>query len=361
LCMSGQEQTNRHSGVGVTIAICCHNSEKLLPATLARLRSQHVANGLRWEVVVIDNASTDRTALVARELWGDDGPAPLRVVCEPQIGLCYARERAFDEAQYEIVSFIDDDNWVNPEWIEVVIECMSTERELGAVGSVNTAVAEVPFPEWFSRYCQFYAAWAYRDPASPPATWDLTGAGMTIRKSVWYGLRQNGFKLQLTDRLGERLTSCGDLEIGCAIYLGGWKIKIEPRLRLQHYITPGRLQWRYLRRLLNGIGESWAALEAYHVPFQVERPRLWGRLRQHWSMRAAERSLNLISAHSWQTLIRCLFWDTEGDDEVVAIEFDIGRLRGLLRLRSRYAEIRREIALARWRRIDSFHENAATS
>jgi hypothetical protein len=42
----------------------------------------------------------------------------------------------------------------------------------------------------------------------------------------------------------------------------------------------------------------------------------------------------------------------EGDDEVAEIEFRAGRLLGLLRLRSKYGRLRREIARAVWRRID---------
>ena len=153
--------------LGVSVVICCHNSETLLPATVLRLKNQH-ASDVSWEVLVIDNASTDKTALVARECWGDDWPAPMRIIHEPRLGLCYARERAFEEAQYEIVSFVDDDNWVTPEWVCTVNECMSADSKLGAIGSLNTAVADVPFPEWFSRYCHYYAAWAYREPATFP-------------------------------------------------------------------------------------------------------------------------------------------------------------------------------------------------
>jgi glycosyltransferase involved in cell wall biosynthesis len=106
--------------LGVSVAICCHNSETLLPATIAHLRNRCVSRDMKWEVLVIDNASTDKTAMVARKCWGDDGPAPMRVVHGNRLGLSYARERAFNEAKYEIVSFIDDDNWVAPEWIRTV-------------------------------------------------------------------------------------------------------------------------------------------------------------------------------------------------------------------------------------------------
>jgi glycosyltransferase involved in cell wall biosynthesis len=354
---SNYEHTPEREAIklGLTIAICCHNGEKRLPATLSHIRSQRGTNGLKWEVLVIDNASTDKSALLASELWGEEGPAPLRIVCEPRLGLSYARERAFEQAQYEIVSFVDDDNWIDSEWVRVAIECMSADPELGAIGSVNTAVADVPFPEWFSRYCQYYAAAPYHEWEPPPAPWALTGAGMTIRKSAWNGLRQNGFKSRLTDRVGTSLSSCGDLEIGCALQLAGWKIRIEPRLQIRHYMPSERLDWRYLRRLLRTIGESHALLESYIVPFKVGLNPL-RRLRQYWWFQAIKRSWRLFYAYSWLTLIRSLFRDMEGNDKVAEIEWDVGNLLGLLRLRSRCGQARKKIAQATWRRVDSLFE-----
>lgn len=153
----------------------------LLPSTVAHLKNQQVSE-VKWEVLVIDNASTGKTALVVRRCWGENGPAPMRVIYEPRLGLCHTRERVFEEAQYELVRFVDDDNWVIPQWVSTVSECMAADSVLGAIGSVNRAVADVPFPEWFSRYSHYYAAWAYREPATL-ANWVLNGAGMTIRKN----------------------------------------------------------------------------------------------------------------------------------------------------------------------------------
>src|SRR5271166_5492963 len=347
-------QTQYHTAdkLGVSVVICSHNGEKLLPATLAHLKNQDVNGDLKWEVLVIDNASTDQTALVARHCWGEDGAAPMRVIFEPRLGLSYARERAFKEAQYELVSFVDDDNWVTPKWVMTVSERMSADCELGAIGSVNTAVADVPFPEWFSRYCHYYAAWAYRESATL-SSWILNGAGMSIRKSTWQKLRQDGFRLCLTGRLGARLSSSEDLEIGCAIQLGGWKIGLERRLQLEHYMSPKRLEWRYLRKLLRAVGESRVVLDSYFLVSQSRRPSLMNHLRQCWWVRLVRESLHLFYHYSVPKIVLSLFRDMEGDDEVAEIELRIGRLLGLLRIRSRYRQLRREIALASWRRLDS--------
>src|ERR1700730_6467372 len=117
--------------LGVSVVICCHNSAQLLPQTLSHLAAQELTDVV-WEVIVIDNASTDETARVARESWPPGNPAPMRVINEPQLGLSYARWCGFKEARYEFVCFVDDDNWVCPGWVRTVSEVMTTHPEVGA-------------------------------------------------------------------------------------------------------------------------------------------------------------------------------------------------------------------------------------
>src|SRR5579885_2338760 len=91
-------QSEHRAEVGVSVVICCHNSERLLPRTLECLKSQIVDPSLRWELLIVNNASSDGTADAARRCWGERAPVPLRIVDEPRLGLSYARERALHEA-----------------------------------------------------------------------------------------------------------------------------------------------------------------------------------------------------------------------------------------------------------------------
>ena len=349
-----QKPTTQPERLGVSVVICCHNSEKFLPATLSRLKKQQ-AGDVKWEVLVIDNASVDQTALVARDCWGEDGPALMRVVHEPRLGSYYARERAFAEAEYELVSFIDDNNWVGPGWVATVSECMSADPDVGAIGSVNTAVADVPFPEWFHRYCQYYAAWAYRELAAPRG---LNGAGMTIRKTAWRELKREGFEPRLTGRVGSRLARGEDLELGFALQLRGYKIRIEPTLRLEHYITPGRLQWSYLRRLLRSYGDASVILDGYSLVSQSVQPKLVNRLGQCWWIRLGKEATQLLYSFSVVKLVKSRFRDMEGDDAVAAIDIHIGRLLALSQLRASYGAFRRGLADASWRKPDHLLESS---
>jgi glycosyltransferase involved in cell wall biosynthesis len=104
-----------------------------------------------WEVLLVDNASTDETVAVARSCW-IDGPAPLRVISEAKLGTRYARERGFAEAWYPLIGFVDDGNWVAPGWVGAALELMMADPGLGAVSRISEAVSDSPLPEWLDRY-----------------------------------------------------------------------------------------------------------------------------------------------------------------------------------------------------------------
>jgi glycosyltransferase involved in cell wall biosynthesis len=331
--------------LSVSVVICCHNSAKLLPQTLAHLQLQEFDAPVRWEVVVVDNASTDDTAEVARRAWGENAPAPMRIVAEPKIGLSNARVRGLAEAAYDIVSFIDDDNWVCPRWVAAASEVMTRNPEIGAIGSVNEAVADVAFPAWFDQFKSWYSAAGEQSIGwiGVPAR-RLYGAGMTVRKAAWDRLSGSGFRFALTGRSGKLLSGGEDIELALALYQSGWRLELEPRLRLKHHISTHRLKWSYLRRLARGYGASLVPLDPYdrngpgrHSLMAVRRSWVWhvgGAIRQ------------LLKQ---PTLIRALFSAREGDQTVVDAEWELGRIIGFVTLRGRYREIESRVWNSKWR------------
>lgn len=232
---------------GVSIVICCYNSAERLKPTLEHLCHQVVPSDLKWEVVVVDNASTDATEETARALWSEDAPAALRVVCEEQPGLSHARRRGFAAAQYEFVSFIDDDNWVNQDWVATVFELMTQHPEVGACGGKSSPVFDVRPPSWFAARHRSMAIGEQGKTEGDVTVsrGKLWGAGLTIRKQAWRQIEQAGWKLLLEDRKGKLLTSGGDNELCYWLRFLGWKLYYSPRLDLQHYIPRQRFAWQY--------------------------------------------------------------------------------------------------------------------
>lgn len=332
---------------GVTIVICCHNSAGRLPPTLTHLAAQRVPTGIPWEVLVVDNASTDGTAQTAIDHWPHDAPAPLRVVREPQLGLSHARRRGLLDARYEIVSFVDDDNWVCPEWVQTLVEVMGERADVGACGGFSEAECEVSPPAWFARHAANYAV----GPQGPEPG-DITGSrgflwgvGFTLRQSAWRQLVDNGFRPLSVDRRGKALTSGGDSELSYALRLGGWRLWYEPRLYARHFLPAERLTWAYLRRLFRGFGMAHIELEPYRLalnPSPASRQQRW-----QWRLLAELNRLAGLCAKQALTL----HYPGEGDDRALQFELAVGRIVKLLRVREAYDASIREVRDARWRRI----------
>jgi glycosyltransferase involved in cell wall biosynthesis len=325
---------------GVSVVICTHNGAARLEPTLEHLRRQQTPPGLRWEVLVIDNASTDSSGERARRIWSD-GPAPLRVVPEPELGESNARCRGLQEAHYSIIGFVDDDNWAGPHWVEQLAQVMAEDPELGACGSVLTPAFETPPPNWFSRYQVQYGI-VSPDPEHPAIA--VCTAGMGLRVAAWESLIVQGFRPHLTGQIGLRRLAGWDTELCYALKLAGWKLVIDPRLTVQHHLPPARLSWKYLRALVVASAYSVPALDAYHFAW-----RKADRLRENWVWAFASGVKQLIVKHSLAKILISRLRLSEGDDDAITIDMQIARLKGLVSLGRRYGEIRREIRRAKWR------------
>ena len=329
----------------VSVVVCCHNSAKRLPETLAHLARQEVSSEVPWEVVVVDNASTDDTARVAEAHWPENAPAPLRVVQEPEPGLSHARRRGITEARHGIIGFVDDDNWLAPDWVQRAAEVMAEHPEVGACGGYSEAVCEVPPPDWFEAHSVMYAIGPAPDAQEPGYRNLLWGAGLILRKAAWKQLLQRGFRSRLVGRQGSTLTGGEDSEICFALRLAGWKLWFDPQLRLRHFLSAGRLRWEYLRRVVWADGNA-VALDSYLFALSEGHSGLRERLRLTWQWQSL-RELKFFVRRP-RALLRALIKPSEGDSEVLEGEYHLGRLTGLVRMRTNYDRLHREVRSASW-------------
>src|SRR3569833_3717564 len=94
--------------VKVSLVICTYNRAVYLPNALKSIQQQTAKPNL-FEVVIVDNNSTDNTALVAKEYIDANPGIDCRYCFENKKGLSFARNRGIEEARHEVISYIDDD------------------------------------------------------------------------------------------------------------------------------------------------------------------------------------------------------------------------------------------------------------
>ena len=111
----------------MSFIIPAYNEEAYIGACIRSVRREIRACGCTGEIIVVNNASTDRTAAVA-SAWPD-----VRVVFEPRKGLLFARQRGFEESSGELLACIDADTMVPRGWITRAIRAFDRSRRLACL------------------------------------------------------------------------------------------------------------------------------------------------------------------------------------------------------------------------------------
>lgn len=239
-----------------TIAIPTYNGASRLPKVLDKLLAQVNTEQITWEVIVVDNNSTDETAQVVRDYqthWL--ASVPLRYCFEPQQGAAYARLTAVREAKGELVGFLDDDNLPAPDWIQQAYLFAKEYPQAGAFSGQIHGEFEVPPPEGFERIQAFLAIREHGMEAHrfkpenlqlPPA------ASLVIRKQAW--CESVPPRPKLTGKLPGLMIQGDDYEPLLYIHKAGWEIWYHPQLHSYHQIPKSRLERDYLLSLCRGCG-----------------------------------------------------------------------------------------------------------
>jgi glycosyltransferase involved in cell wall biosynthesis len=233
-----------------SVVICAYNAAERLPKTLKHL-SKLDYDSANWELIVVDNCSTDGSGDIVQTLWASfSSPVVISIVSEPKPGLSHARWAGVNAAQGEFIVFCDDDNWLNSDYLRVAEETLKKVGLRSVVGGASIPAFEegVVAPSFFYTNAMRYAVGSqtndFEDVTETKGY--IYGAGMVIPKSAFVELKQVGFKQNLLGRTGKQLTSGEEVEFCLALVLTGWRIYSQPNLTFRHFIPKTRLTLEYL-------------------------------------------------------------------------------------------------------------------
>lgn len=247
---------------GISVLICTYNSENRLPQTLQYLIDQDF-NAL-WEVIVVDNASTDNTSKIAHETWNRSIPnCQFKVLYEPKPGKANALNLGFENVQYSYVLICDDDNWLTKDYLKKSFNYMEKNTKVGVLGGKGEAVLETSAPKWFEEVKQKYAVGLQGRNGKLPKGGSVYGAGAVVRKKAFDELIKRNYQPILVGRKGKQLSSGTDNELCLALQVIGYEIHFNKDLVFRHFITTERLTNTYFQRLSYGMIESSFLLYSY--------------------------------------------------------------------------------------------------
>ena len=228
----------------VTVAICTWNRSRLLRQTLEQLLNLAVPPGMSWELLVVNNNSTDDTDRVLAEF---ESRLPLRRVLEPNPGLSHARNTALAAASGDYIVFTDDDVLVDPSWLVELDGARRAFPTASAFGGVivpwfvdepDRDLAAV-FPKSLGQgYCGLDHE---RDGGALPANLFVWGANMAFRMSAVRGL-------QFDPSLGvspHSLMGGEEVDFLGRLRKAGGELIWWPAMKVQHYVLPARMTLEY--------------------------------------------------------------------------------------------------------------------
>ncbi len=252
----------------LSVMVCCYNSAERLPKTLEYLANQKVPENVEWEIILVDNNSTDGTKEVAEQYWKEIGPLiEFTVVKEPLPGLSRARRCGVEKSKGKYILYCDDDNWLDKNYLSNAIQIMEKDSWIGVLGGIGSPVFETEKPIWFDPYTISYAL-GPQGEKNGEITFTkgyVYGAGSIFRRQVLEELFSKDFEHLLSDRKGKKLISGGDNELGYCIAFMGYKIYYSENLKFKHFIPAQRLNLTYLKGLRIGYANSYDVVKSYQT------------------------------------------------------------------------------------------------
>ena len=248
----------------ITFIICTYNRANYLDRALGSLRDQKLDTDQTYEILVVDNNSSDRTAEVFNEHQSANSKDrnPIRYVKETNQGLTYARNRGIRESQAPYVVFLDDDIRASEKLITAWLQFFNDNPDAIAAGGRIHVRFDAERPEWMSHFLL-----------------PLVGRhdlGKTIKKypSHKFPFGGNmGFKKSIFEEVGYFDTELG--KKGDKLYAKGEEKELFDRVRAQtnqiyyipdaflyHHVDGSRLTRDYVHNQARSLGQGmWLRLQ----------------------------------------------------------------------------------------------------
>jgi glycosyltransferase involved in cell wall biosynthesis len=263
------------TGLNVTAILCTCNRAATLAAALKSLAVSQLPESVTWEVLVVDNDSSDRTREIVEDFCRRY-PGRFRYLLERNPGKSYALNAGIANARGNILAFVDDDVTVEPNWLQNLTAELHDGEWSGVAGRILPAQTFTP-PSWLSwknyggafRPDPLGVLCAHFDLGDQPRALGLNhlpyGANMAFRKSVFE--RYGGFRLDLGPRPKSQIRN-EDVEFGRRLIQAGERLRYEPSAVVYHPVPEGRITKRFFLSWWFDYGRA-------SIRERGDRPNVW--------------------------------------------------------------------------------------
>jgi glycosyltransferase involved in cell wall biosynthesis len=229
-----------------SLAVCTYNRADYLDLTLSHLGTLRIPEGQEWELLVVNNASTDHTdEVIAKHAK----TLPIRHLHMPTPGASYARNMVIDEARGDIIYWTDDDAMPDVDWIPQLYRTFQQYDAEVVFGPVSPIWENGP-PSWYS--ARFMGSFALLDYGEEPfvvqdADHPFFSVNLATRRRLFAGLgrfREDLGPLERKSRLGE------DTDLFLRALAAGVRMVYQPGAMVGHNLPASRCtKWDLRRRI----------------------------------------------------------------------------------------------------------------
>jgi glucosyl-dolichyl phosphate glucuronosyltransferase len=242
----------------VSVIVSTYNRADQLPRALDALLTQ--AGDVPYEIIVVDNNSTDATAQVVASIAGRSA-GRIRYAFEPRQGLSHGRNTGIARAQAAIIALSDDDVRVANDWILQLERTFAGHPGIDYVGGRVLPHWMEPPPRWLTT--AHWAPLALQDYGPEPLIVDrdratcLVGASLAFRRRVFDRV---GLFAPALGRIKDGIGSTEDHDMQLRVWRAGMRGLYAPAILSIADIPPDRMVKAYHRRWHRGHGRHCAMM-----------------------------------------------------------------------------------------------------
>jgi len=264
--------------MNISIIIPTQNRCDLLKQTIDSIAAQNFEPD-EFEILVIDNCSTDETKSVTLECKNQHSKNNIQYIYEPIPGLLSGRHKGALEAQGDILIFVDDDIIANKNWLSSIFETFQ-DSTVHLVGGKCLPNYETEPPYWIEylwvnskngKTCGDFSLIDFGDEKKEIDAGFVWGLNYAIRKKTLFDI--GGFNPDTVPKKLQQFQGDGESGLSKKIQKAGLKTIYQPKALVYHFVPTDRMTFEYIykRRYFQGVADSYTNVRQNKKPDEPQQ------------------------------------------------------------------------------------------
>lgn len=237
----------------ISAIISTYNRSQFLEGLFESILQQNIDTSY-YEVVIVNNNSTDDTELKCRQFIAANPSIRIKYVKERQQGLSFGRNRGIKESEAEYLTFLDDDAVLTPNFMEETVTFLDAHPEVSAIGGKILLKYLCEKPSWSNPYMASLFGFFDKGDKSKQFTTDyFRGSNMSFRADLFQNYDAFNTKL---GRVGRQLYGNEEKELFFRLQSGSEKMWYVPQAVVLHLVPVERTSPDFIKKQAIGTGIS---------------------------------------------------------------------------------------------------------